>query len=818
VTASSAVHNDLPIHEVRAEFREAIERGPVVLSAPTGSGKSTQVPAWCAEAVGPTLVVEPRRVACRALYRFLSRDDGPSVGYVVRHERANPEADLLFVTPGVALRLLTEDSNLRRPCVVLDEFHERGMETDLVLALLADRPDLRLVVMSATMDSVRLASWLSAQVIEAKGRQYPVSVEYDVGVEIPSTKGLDDRVAQAVRRAATFLDADRGDILVFLPGKAEIAAAARALRATTTNATNNVRATDMEVIEFHAGMTGKQQDRAFRAPGGIRVVLATNVAESSVTLPWVRVVIDSGLERRTTYRRGRSVLSLSPISAQSADQRAGRAGRMASGRCIRLWDQRAQLREATVPEIQREDLDGLVMALAAVDRTPDAVRFLDPPDPRVAAAASERLASMAIIDEQGRMTDLGRQVARLPLDPDLGRLVVEAQDTDLAGDVVDLVAALSVQGRVFESRPRQTTADGLEQDRGRRRGRGGHRRGPGRGQAAMTAASEDEDLPYRCDGRAMIAALRGLDVGRPTRSRSLTEARRISDHLRAQLGLAERDDRQPALSQVIADLALRALPWSGFVRRGQRFAGGGMEVDLSQDSFAPPDSEALVVLDIHSQRTRGMKTSHQATCALPIRTDLLVRQGLVEWRIRSVRFKTGRLMGTLVAVYCDVEMQKNKDEELTGVLACRGASRLILEGRFLPGLGARIREGMALTGLWFRRSGKQPPQDLDPASWLTTRLCDLGMSSGADLALLSESDLLPDLIPADDMAAVARDFPVELALRDRACRVEYDFSKRSITLVYESGRRDPPPRETELPSWTGWTVRYRVHSRTWKVR
>ena len=306
MTASSAVQNDLPIHEVRAEFREAIERGPVVLSAPTGSGKSTQVPIWCTEAVGPTLVVEPRRVACRALYRFLSADSGPKVGYVVRHERANPEADLLFVTPGVALRLLTEDSNPGRPCVVLDEFHERGMESDLLLALLAERPDLRLVVMSATMDSPRLASWLSAKVIEAKGRQYPVSVEYDGGVEIPSTRGLDDRVARAVRRATAFFDGERGDILVFLPGKAEIAASNRALRANATGgvhaASGNLhgtRSTDLEVIEFHAGMTGKQQDRAFRTPAGIRVVLATNVAESSVTLPWVRVVIDSGLERRT---------------------------------------------------------------------------------------------------------------------------------------------------------------------------------------------------------------------------------------------------------------------------------------------------------------------------------------------------------------------------------------------------------------------------------------------------------------------------------------------------------------------------------------
>ena len=415
------------------------------------------------------------------------------------------------------------------------------------------------------------------------------------------------------------------------------------------------------------------------------------------------------------------------------------------------------------------------------------------------------------------MTNLGRRVASLPLDPDLGRLVVEAQGTDLAGDVVDLVSALSVQGRLF-AHAREAAFDGQTPGHASRRGRGGQRRRSDHGAPAVTQTREDEDVPYRCDGRAMIAALRGLDAGRATRSRSLAEARRISDHLRIQMGLPERDRCEPAESQAIAELVLRALPWSGFVRRGRRFAGGGMEVDLSADSFAPLDSKALVVLDVHSQRTRGMKTSHQATCALPIRTDLLVRQGLVEWRIQSVRLKTGRLMGTLVAVYSDVEVQKDKDEELTGILACRGASRLILEGRFLSGLNARIRETMELTSLWFRRQGKQLPEGLDPSSWLTTRLCDLGVSSGADLALLSVSDLLPDLIPADELSALARDFPVTLTLRDRVCRVEYEFARRWITLVYESGRRDPPPRGTELPSWTGWTVRYRVHSRTWKVR
>ncbi|MEM6955629.1 MAG: helicase-related protein, partial [Myxococcota bacterium] len=341
----------LPIDAIAADFDSAA--GAVVITAPTGSGKSTQVPRWAGKH-GQVVVVEPRRVACRALAARVAELEGTAlgeaVGYHVRGEdRTTSDTRIRFITPGIALRQL---ARLRdATTVILDELHERRLDVDLLLALLRKdriRGPKRLVVMSATLDAERVATHLDATLLQGEGRVFPVDVRYrDGGISTPSESDLAERVASAVMET-------EGDTLVFLPGKSEIRAAADALRSI-----------DAQVLELHGGMSLDAQARDFRTAKKRKVVLSTNVAETSLTVPGIEVVIDSGLVRQTRYHRGRAHLALRPIAQDAADQRSGRAGRTRPGIAVRLWARRAALEERSAPEVHRESLVPLVLGAAA---------------------------------------------------------------------------------------------------------------------------------------------------------------------------------------------------------------------------------------------------------------------------------------------------------------------------------------------------------------------------------------------------------------------------------------------------------------------
>jgi ATP-dependent helicase HrpB len=312
----------LPIYSLRDSFAQALARGPVVLSSPTGSGKSTEVPRWCP---GRVLVIEPRRIACRSLAARVAQREGcelgREVGYAVRDERvAGSATRILFATPGIALRdrALLEAADT----LVLDEFHERNLEVDLLLALALRARRSQLVVMSATLEGERVAAHVGGSHLAASGRSFPVDVRY-----LPGTHVLPDAtdLAERVRRALLTAAGDPGDVLVFLPGKAEIEACAQLLRGAYT------------LVPLHGGLTLEEQRRAFERTPQRKVVLATNVAETALTIDGIGVVIDSGLVRRTHYRDGRGFLALTAIAEDSAAQRTGRAGRTAAGVCYRLW-------------------------------------------------------------------------------------------------------------------------------------------------------------------------------------------------------------------------------------------------------------------------------------------------------------------------------------------------------------------------------------------------------------------------------------------------------------------------------------------------
>ncbi|MEI5674042.1 MULTISPECIES: ATP-dependent helicase HrpB [unclassified Nocardioides] len=445
---------DLPVRAGLPALTVALrDRGAAVLWAPPGSGKTTLVPPAVAD-LGPgrVVVTQPRRIAARAAARRLAslvgESRGESVGYAVRGDRRSSAATRVeFVTTGVLLRRLQRDPDLPGvAAVVLDEVHERALDADLLLALLVDvrenlRDDLRLVAMSATLEAQRFADLLTADVVEVPGALHPVETVYAApppGVlphdERGPTPAFLDHVAATVRRALAERD---GDVLAFLPGVAEVDGVARRLGGS-----------DAEVHRLHGRLPAADQDRALTAGDRRRVVVSTAVAESSLTVPGVRVVVDAGLSRepRTDHRRGLAGLVTVRVSRAGAEQRAGRAGREASGTAYRCWGEaeHAHLAAHPEPEIAVADLTGFALELAAWG-SPDGrgLALPDPPPTPALAAARSTLADLGAVDDAGAITDRGRAIARVPTDPRLARALLDGAPVVGSRRAAEVVALLA---------------------------------------------------------------------------------------------------------------------------------------------------------------------------------------------------------------------------------------------------------------------------------------------------------------------------------------------------------------------------------------
>lgn len=451
----------LPIYDIELELIRAWGRGhPIVLSAPTGSGKSTQVPQMLLDhgllGDGRVLVLQPRRLAARMLASRVARERGgevgAEVGYQIRMEnRSGPATRILYLTEGILLRRLVSDPTLQGVSAILfDEFHERHVYGDLTLAraiLLraADRPDLRVAVMSATLDTGPLVDYLSpCESIESCGRVFPVDIRYldRSWARSPAQSSVWD-LAAAAFEAGPGRNPD-GDTLVFMPGAYEIRRTVEALRATPS-------ARGLEVLPLHGELPAAAQDAAVAPSSRRKIIVATNIAETSLTIEGVRHVIDSGLARVADFdpHRGINTLHVRKISRAAADQRAGRAGRTAPGECIRLWPEREH-RERPMqetPEIHRLDLAEALLTLRC-GGVEDLSTFpwLDPPAPKSLERAESVLRDLGALDpKSGRLTDLGRRMQTFPLHPRYARMLLAGAEFDCTHEAA-LIAALT-QGR-----------------------------------------------------------------------------------------------------------------------------------------------------------------------------------------------------------------------------------------------------------------------------------------------------------------------------------------------------------------------------------
>lgn len=458
----------LPVDEILADLVHALRGAPaVVLQAPTGAGKTTRVPpALLAGGLGPVFVLEPRRLAARAAARRMADEAGTrlgeEIGYHVRFDRrAGPRTRILVLTPGILLRLLQDDPFLEAcQTLVFDEFHERGLDADLALAMArllqqTVRPTLRLVVMSATLEAEALARRLGdCPIIRSTGRLHPVAITHDAR---PSSQPLAEAAAQGVAR---LLDETPGDLLVFLPGMREIRQTARELEALA-------RTRDLAVLPLHGDLSPEAQDDALRRQNRRRIVLATNVAESSVTVDGITGVVDTGVARQLAFdaQRGLDRLELLPISKASADQRAGRAGRQRPGVCLRLWSEAShrQRAETTPPEITRVDLAGALLWLLSLgEKDPERLPWLDLPTAAMVDHGFELLAALGAVEGRA-LTPLGQAMARLPVHPRLARLLIEGQRLGVARAAAYAAALLSDRDPFSRSQPGERSWSDLDE-------------------------------------------------------------------------------------------------------------------------------------------------------------------------------------------------------------------------------------------------------------------------------------------------------------------------------------------------------------------
>ncbi|RYF03253.1 MAG: ATP-dependent RNA helicase HrpA, partial [Oxalobacteraceae bacterium] len=466
---------ELPVSGRRDEIAAALQAHQVIIvSGETGSGKTTQLPKICLALgrgerglIGHT---QPRRIAASSTARRIAQELGTPlgehVGFKVRfNDNLTKGAWVKLMTDGILLAETQTDPLLKQyDTIIIDEAHERSLNIDFLLGylkqLLPRRPDLKIIITSATIDADRFARHFGrgdrpAPVIEVSGRMYPVEVRYrpvEPGEGAPkpgaaptaAQKGRDkrdlmDAVADAVDELCSV---GQGDVLVFLPGEREIRDAAETLR--------KHHPPHVEILPLFARLSAQEQERVFKASNARRIVLATNVAETSLTVPGIRYVVDAGTARvkRYSYRNKVEQLQIEPIAQSAANQRAGRCGRVAAGVCIRLYEEQDFLQRPkfTEPEILRSSLAAVILRMKSLKLADvESFPFIEPPLGRAIADGYQLLQELGAVDDANALTPLGRQLAKLPLDPRVGRMILAAQASGCLSEMLIIASALSVQ-------------------------------------------------------------------------------------------------------------------------------------------------------------------------------------------------------------------------------------------------------------------------------------------------------------------------------------------------------------------------------------
>ncbi len=750
----------------------------MVVSAPTGSGKSTRIPRWILEFChGKVLIVEPRRVACRALARWVAAalkvPLGHQVGYCIRFEsQQRNDTRLLFVTPGVALQYALNSRLSEFEVIILDEFHERGLETDLLLALILSKfPPQHLIIMSATIDGGRLAHFINGVWLKGTGKTYPVEVFYLGGTTVPSRRGLSKRVYEGVKLASQETD---GHILVFLPGFKDINECKKLLLPWC-------KMEGIDVIPLHSSIPRRYQDQIF-APGSRKVILSTNIAESSLTIPGVTAVVDSGLVKQYIHRRGHSALVVCPISQDSAEQRKGRAGRTAPGKCYRLWDQKARLDPRTPAEIHRVDLTDLTLKVIATGTQPENLTWLDPPAEFSLQRSYQRLVAWGALDPHHDLTPKGRLMVSLPIPSRLAAWILSAPNA-IKEDICDLCAALDCRLSLLQELsylPPQSREDIL------------HRR--------------EQDLPGPEPIRSILALRRGIPNKHGLHPEGVRESRRTADQLRKLLQMPplESAKHKTPNTAAIIDFFLTNYPETAFIRRSKRdaWANGKDEVWLS--SPVENKTQAAVILQVSPVGDRGLRIQLVGEHVLPCSLSQLRKAGVGQATLGKVTLKNGLLEGEITYNFAGRQIGRERSR-LKGKLLREGILELIRQGTLFPGLWEALEHDCKLFDIYTHLNKiDQPP--IKAETWLTKRLHDLGVEDPEDIQLISEEDLRFTLLSIEQKQALKKNYPSSLQTGAACYTIEYDLKHRKVILHWESGLTNAKISSIHLHRWKGWTI------------
>ena len=784
-------NTELPIASLRPTFQSTFATQPLIITAPTGSGKSTMVPLWCTELSDrPVLVLEPRRVACRSLARWLSKlrgePLGTSVGYTVRFEDVGSDTtQIRFVTPGVALRYAADGELDKYGTIILDEFHERGLESDLFLAICRKKhPNARLVLMSATIDAQKFARFVGGKSLSAEGKAYPVDLRYLGDVTVPTAWRLEDRVGRGVRRALRETD---GNILVFLPGKGEISACLDDLR----------HLKNVEILALHGDLPTAEQDKVFEETTRRRVILSTNVAETSITLPGVTAVVDTGLVRQRIHQAQRVVLALCPISQASAEQRRGRAGRLMPGVCYRLWEERGQLERETAPEIVREDLAQFVLAVATTGFRPQDLEFLNAPPAFAVERAQEQLVAWGILSQEGTLTDFGRKLSVLPVDVSYARLLVKAPAA-LRRDLIDLIATLERPAPLWQK------LDRLSPEKIH----------------TISEARRKDLIRNHCDVTALILTLRH---GNPKRhhlhSAAIAECRRIASQLRSLFGAPLLDEDQGPIQPDRLRLMRYLLQESSdyaYVRRrkGEVWGNGQDEVLLDSNSLIRPDAYAALILEKEGL-AKGTHVQLLGRTAFPCTFADLQEAGLGSSHLEAPALVENEIIGQVRFVYAGREIGQER-QLLTGILLREAIATFLLSGRLFPKVGEYLIERVNAYNLHLAMKGDAAR--LEPHGWLVSHLTDLGVEAAQDWLLLSPDDFVFTLIDEGAFAKINESYPQTFSMNGATFGVEYEPQEQRVTLKWTGGIRQPQLSSWMLPRWEDWKVQVDIRGQLRTLR
>ncbi|AQS35254.1 helicase family protein [Shewanella psychrophila] len=839
--------NSLPIDKLYQEFKSAIKDNHLVVESDTGSGKSTRLPLWCVGAgcveVGDrerggtepkedgklrrVLVVEPRRVACLALSSFVSEQTELKVGHAIRFDSTvTDDTQIAFVTPGIALRWLQETGLASFDTVIIDEFHERRWDTDLLLAMLKlkaqSSPEFRIILTSATIDGERLTRYLSktAHRLVTEGKRFHVELKFQASEShhLPDIRGVEQGVKTAV---SGLLQETDGDILVFLPGKREIQSAIQSCQPLIM-----ASGKPLELLALHGGISPQEQKNVLQQADHQRVIFATNVAETSLTIPGVSAVVDTGLERRTHQRNGRTVLSLARISKASCDQRMGRAGRTQNGICIRLWGKNAPMEAMTPPEVQREELVEPMLAAACCGYKLSELKFVDDLPLKSVAIAEQKLLAMGAIDDSGLITAHGKKLSPLPIDTQFAHLISAMPDDICRGLMIDLAGALSVPQGLFKLPTSEFD---------------------------LKLLSEWE--PLGCDAFTLIKIVReklpgflgDADAGYVHRG-ARKEARMLANQIRSALGLQSIEQSSALVSK---DIELRrrwllavikAAPELAYVRREKRITAlgnGFSEAQIGRVSRFCSELKGVdgkeralgaVIFDLHSIAGKGAKqTLNLASCMAPVSFNFLLEAQLGEERLGDTKEK-GQSHKLVVETIYAGRVIGSRLKKVEGEQAIEAIVRSIDVGRQFKGLSQRLKNDIAAWNIWlalgkakeqFAESGQINSLGEEPLVfdvYLMERLNELGVESFDDLELIEADDLLFEGIPDWLREEFDSLYPAKLILADLKLTVEYQAKRKLVTLVYANGSRKTGPKRWELPRWQGWKIQYRKASRVIDVK